>query len=407
MPPFLSFVTLGALLTQDFSPHFQKLELFRDLTPSDLNKFLSESREESFETERVIFKEGAELDRFYVVLEGQVEIWKDFGTPYADILAIHGPGACFGEMSLIDDLPRSATVKTATPVRLLSLEKPRFRQIITENPSIALLIMRTVSKMVRVSNDAFQVGLRQKNLMLETAYEDLKRVQADRIRDERLSTLGKFASLIIHDLRNPISIVMGYGEMLALPSQSPERTAVMVQKLLLQVEKLNRMVGELLDYSRGNIRLSLSPLSLGDLFAKLADQYLSQLKAKEVELRIDNQVIEPLLVDQERLMRVFSNLIDNALKAMRRGGVLGLKAFRQGGDVIVHVSDTGEGMPEEVVKNLFEPFFSASSSGGTGLGMVVVANVIEAHQGTVNVSSVPGEGTTIELKLPLHRHSLV
>jgi signal transduction histidine kinase len=181
----------------------------------------------------------------------------------------------------------------------------------------------------------------------------------------------------------------------------------MVQKLLLQVEKLNRMVGELLDYSRGNIRLSLSPLSLGDLFAKLADQYLSQLKAKKVELRIDNQVIEPLLVDQERLMRVFSNLIDNALKAMRRGGVLGLKSFRQGGDVIVHVSDTGEGMPEEVVKNLFEPFFSASSSGGTGLGMVVVANVIEAHQGTVNVSSVPGEGTKIELKLPLHRHSLV
>ena len=199
---------------------------------------------------------------------------------------------------------------------------------------------------------------------------------------------------------------MGYGEMLALPSQSPERTAVMVQKLLDQVERLNRMVGELLDYSRGNIRLSLSPLYLGDLFAKLGDHYTSQLKSKEIELRVDNQVTEPLLVDQDRLMRVFSNLIDNARKAMRLGGILGLKAFEQEGEVVVRISDTGEGMPEEVVKNLFEPFFSASSSGGTGLGMVVVANVIEAHQGSVSVSSVPGKGTTIELKLPLHMQSL-
>lgn len=406
MPPFLYSVPLGATLNQDFSRHFQKLELFRDLSPTDLNKFLDESREEIFPPAQVIFEEGAQPDRFYVVLEGQVEIWKDYGTPYADILAMHGPGACFGEMSLIDELPRSATVKTATEARLLSLDKPRFRSIITENPSIALLIMRTVSKMVRASNDAFQVGLRQKNVMLETAYEDLKRVQGDLIRNERLSTLGKFASMIIHDLRNPISIVMGYGEMLALPSQSPERTAVMVQKLLDQVERLNRMVGELLDYSRGNIRLSLSPLYLGDLFAKLGDHYTSQLKSKEIELRVDNQVTEPLLVDQDRLMRVFSNLIDNARKAMRLGGILGLKAFEQEGEVVVRISDTGEGMPEEVVKNLFEPFFSASSSGGTGLGMVVVANVIEAHQGSVSVSSVPGKGTTIELKLPLHMQSL-
>src|SRR5262249_33425761 len=102
--------------------------------------------------------------------------------------------------------PRSATVKTLTPVRLLSLEKPHFRKVMETKPQVAMLIMKTVSQMVRLSNDAFQYGLMQKNLMLAKAYDELQRAHSDLIRAERLSTLGKFSSMIIHDLRNPLSV---------------------------------------------------------------------------------------------------------------------------------------------------------------------------------------------------------
>lgn len=393
-------------MNEEFLRTFQQLELFRDLSSEDLGKFLAECREECFGPQFLVFREGDEPDRFYVLLEGQVEIWKDFGTAYADILAVRGPGACFGEMSLIDELPRSATIRTTTAVRLVSLEKPHFRKVIEQNPPVALLIMKTVSHMVRVSNEAFQYGLRQKNLMLEKAYEDLKRAQDDLIRSERLSTLGKFASMIIHDLRNPLSIVKGYAEILSISAPTPERTTLLSNKLLAEAERLNRMVGELLDYSRGNIRLNLGPVLVGDIFGKLRDQYEDSLATRRIRLVFENSVVEPLLLDMDRIYRVFSNLIDNGRKAMRQGGTLSFTSCLHGDSVAIVVADTGEGMDEATRSHLFEPFFSASSSGGTGLGMLVVSNVVEAHQGTIDVESEIGKGTSIRICLPLHMRSM-
>lgn len=384
---------------------FQKLELFRDLPAEDLEKFLAECREERLGPQTVIFEEGTSPDRFYVLLEGQVEIWKDYGTPFADILAVRGPGASFGEMSLIDELPRSATVKTVSSVHMVSLQKPHFRRVMEQNPSVALLIMKTVSHMIRVSNEAFQNGLRQKNLMLQKANEELSQAQGELIRAERLSTLGKFASLIIHDLRNPLSIVKGYAEILAQSSPGPERVAALATKLLGEADRLNRMVGELLDYSRGNIRLNLAPVILADLLGRLREQYVDAFAARRIGFRLEGEVTEPLLLDADRMHRVFSNLIDNGRKAMRQGGLLVIRSRLQGEQVEVEVSDTGEGMDASTRARLFEPFFSASSAGGTGLGMLVVSNVVEAHQGSIEVESSPGHGTTVRVRLPLHMGS--
>jgi len=392
-------------LDQDLTKAFQSLDLFKDLSQEDMTKFLTHCREEIVDPQSVIFREDDSPDRFYILLEGQVEIWKDFDTPFADVLAIRGPGATFGEMSLIDELPRSATVKTTTRCRLVSLDKPHFRGVIEKNPSIALLIMKAVSHMVRVSNETFQSGLRQKNLMLETAYDELKRTQAELIRSERLSTLGQFSSMIIHDLRNPLSIVKGYAEIICLGSQGNERQALMATKLLAEAERLNRMLGELLDYSRGNIRLNLAPVHLDSLFATLGEEIKESCLRHSIRVELLNEVTEPLLVDVDRLHRVFTNLIDNARKAMKNGGVLTLKANLYDDLVAIQIIDTGEGMDEFTRSHLFEPFFSASSSGGTGLGMIVVANVVEAHRGTITVESQRGKGTTIHLKLPLHPRS--
>ncbi len=392
-------------MNREFLQTFQQLELFRDLPSEDLEKFLAECQEESLPADVFIFREGDEPNRFYVLLEGQVEIWKDHGTDWADVLAARGPGACFGELSLIDELPRSATVRTKTPVRLLSLEKPHFRLVIEQNPAVALLIMKTVSQMVRVSNEAFQYGLRQRNLKLEKALADLKQAQEELLRAERLSTLGKFASLIIHDLRNPLSIVKGYAEILSYSAPNPERSPLLAAKLLAEAERLNRMVGELLDYSRGDIRLNLGPVYLGDLFQKVQEQFEESLAARGIHLELINRVEDPLLLDADRILRVFSNLVDNGRKSMRQGGTLRFESRLEGEEVQLMVSDTGEGMDEVTRSRLFEPFFSASSAGGTGLGMLVISNVVEAHQGTIRVESAPHCGTSIHICLPLHLRS--
>ncbi len=385
-------------MNPEFLSILQNLDLFRELPAEDLTQLLAECREETFGPEWLVFREGDAPDRFYVLLEGEVEIWKSYGSPQADVLAVRGPGASFGEMSLIDEQPRSATVKTLTPVRLLSLEKPRFRKVMEEKPQVAMLIMKTVSQMVRLSNEAFQYGLMQKNLMLAKAYDELQRAQNDLIRSERLSALGKFSSMIIHDLRNPISVIRAYAEVLTM-SGDAESKAAMASKLLGETDRLNRMVGELLDYSRGNIRLNLGAVRLNEIFERLREQF--ERAGGKITVEFNNAVGEPLLLDSDRIYRVLANLLDNGRKAMRHRGVLKIRSYVENGQAIVEVADTGEGMDEETRARLFEPFFSASSAGGTGLGMLVVLNVVEAHGGTIEVESERGVGTTVKVGFPL------
>jgi signal transduction histidine kinase len=237
--------------------------------------------------------------------------------------------------------------------------------------------------------------------MLEKAYRDLQRAQDDLVRSERLTTLGKFASVIIHDLRNPLSVVKGYAELLTVSTPDAQKTPVLAAKLLSEAERINRMVEELLDYSRGQIRLNLAQCHLGDLLTRLTEQLQPVLEARKIQLVVEHAMTDPLLVDSDRLFRVLLNLADNARKAMRHGGQLTISTQRDDTMLIVTVADTGEGMGPDVRAKLFEPFFSASSSGGTGLGMLVVQNVIEAHQGTVEVESEPQVGTTVRIRLPL------
>ena len=109
-----------------------------------------------------------------------------------------------------------------------------------------------------------------------------------------------------------------------------------------------------------------------------------------------------MILDTERVFRALLNVADNARKAMSQvGGTLTLKSCRNGDKLILETIDTGEGMSSEVLAHVFEPFYSASSQGGTGLGMLIVKNIVEAHGGTVHLNSRPGEGTHVLLSFPL------
>ena len=106
------------------------------------------------------------------------------------------------------------------------------------------------------------------------------------------------------------------------------------------------------------------------------------------------------ILDMERMVRVLVNLLDNARKASARGSSVKLEVQEAASGAVFIIADQGEGMSEEVRRQMFEPFYSSSASGGTGLGMVVVKNVIEAHRGRLEVESTPGRGTRITMSVP-------
>ena len=384
-------------------PHgaLRKLSLFKELTEEDLGKVALLCREERFAQGASIFTEGAPADKLYIILEGSVEVWKDYTEAERDLLAEHGPGHLFGEMALIDDLPRSATVIAREPVRALSIGRIDFHSIISENSTVALSVMRSVSAMVRASNESFVDTLRKRNTALVKANRDLKLTQAKLLRAERLSVLGKFSSLILHDIRNPISVLRGFAEMVLLNPADTATVEKNVGRIIDEADRLNRIASELLDFSRGEISLHLSIVDLRDLVAKVTGIVSERFASRGITIVTDVGFAGPVILDNDRMLRVLLYLADNSRKAMARGGTLTLAVSREDTQLVIEVTDTGEGMDAEVQKSLFEPFVTHSKEGGTGLGMVIVKNIVEAHDGSLTFRSAKGEGTTFRLNLPL------
>ena len=386
----------------DWFPFLREAYFFKGLDDGEIRLVASACAEEGREAGEVIFLEGSTADRFYIVIEGQVEVWKNYRDEKPDLLAVHGPGHFFGEMALIDELPRSATVVARGRARLLYLYRDDFRRLIRERSSIALSVMTAISYMVRSSNEAFVEDLRKRNAQLEKAYAQLEKAQAERLRGERLSTLGKFSSPILHDIRNPLSSLKGQLQLMEMRVEEPEKLRSHIAASLSELARLERLANEFLDYSRGEVRLDMAVVRPGELLAKLEEGLRERLARAGIRIERELRFDEPVVLDADRVLRALQNIADNARKAMAsRGGVLSLRAYRSAGQLVFEVADTGEGMGEDVLAHLFEPFYSASGQGGTGLGMLIVKNIVEAHRGSVRIGSKKGVGTRVLLRFPL------
>jgi signal transduction histidine kinase len=163
---------------------------------------------------------------------------------------------------------------------------------------------------------------------------------------------------------------------------------------------MERLAQEFLDYTRGEIRLSLGVATVDAVFTRLTEGLGDRLQRSNIELELVNEAPEPFVLDEERFARVLVNLAENSRKAMPHGGTLSIRSYRRGDRVVFVVTDSGEGMTREVLDRIFEPFYSNSGKGGTGLGMLIVKNIVEAHEGDIEVRSEPGKGTEVTVSIP-------
>ncbi len=387
-------------MNREYFTFLRKIPFFKDLTDDEIENIAGYSSDTTFKEGEILFYEGDTADNFYIVMDGEVEVWKSYGRNDADMLAVHGKGHLFGEMALIDNLPRSATVKARGDVVLLQIKEEDFDRMIREKTSVAFSIIRSLSAMVRKSNETFLEDLKAKNEKLEAAYSELKETQEELIRQERFSNLGKFSSMILHDLKNPISIIKAYAEMLRGDSSLPEKTRKYISNINNEVERLNNLANELLDYSRGDIRLNMNIVNLDDFLSRLKSSVESRFANKNIRMDFENSCTTPVLLDYERFFMVMMNLAENARKAIGKEGVFSIKVKEEPPFITFTVRDNGEGMDKETMKHIFEPFYSSSKRGGTGLGMVIVKNVVEAHDGHMDIESSPGKGTRITITVP-------
>jgi signal transduction histidine kinase len=220
---------------------------------------------------------------------------------------------------------------------------------------------------------------------------------------------SKFVSSVSHELRTPLTSVKGYVEMLAAQEVGPlsDEQEEYATIALRNVARLQRLIDDLLTLSRldaGRLELELEPLDVGDVLGDVREAM--EPLAGERDIRIGLEATPSLTVpgDRARLEQALGNLVSNAVKFSAVGETVLLRALREDGQALVEVCDSGVGIPEDELPELTERFYRASTAGtveGTGLGLAIAREIIERHQGRVEVESEEGLGSTFRVRLPL------
>ena len=224
--------------------------------------------------------------------------------------------------------------------------------------------------------------------------------RAQKARQERLTTLGRFLSSMLHDLKTPLTVISGYTQMLVQEGNEAERRAL-AASVRRQVQLLTTMMGETLAFAKGERRILIRRVYLHTFFEDLAEQLKPELAERGIrlELALNDRGIAHF--DEEKMQRVFHNLARNAAEAIGDGGgVCRLEVDRsERGDLVLTFADDGPGVSEEIRGRLFESFTTHGKKGGTGLGLAIVQSIVEDHGGSVTVDSEPGR-TAFQILLP-------
>jgi signal transduction histidine kinase len=227
----------------------------------------------------------------------------------------------------------------------------------------------------------------------------LFRANLARERSERLTTIGRLLSQVIHDFKTPMTVISGCVQLM-VEEQSQDKRGEYAELILKQFDFLTSMQREVLEFARGDRTVFVRKVYLRKFFGDLTRQLGQEMDGRAIELELDVDGKAVARFDETRISRAIHNLTRNAIEAMAdRGGKLTLHAKLDGRDLVIQVSDTGPGIPKEIEGRLFQSFVTAGKKGGTGLGLAIVKKIVDEHGGTIRVDSTP-RGTTFELRLP-------
>ncbi len=219
--------------------------------------------------------------------------------------------------------------------------------------------------------------------------------------EERLTTIGRLLSSVIHDLKTPLTVMSGYVQLMQSSDDAAQREKY-GELILKQFDHIGAMQREVLEFARGEKSVLIRKVYLQKFFDDVREQLEGDLARRGIELVVDVQERGTARFDEGKILRVVNNLARNAAEAMARsGGKLVIKVTRDKNDrsIIVSFSDTGPGIPKQIEHRLFQSFVTSGKAGGTGLGLAIVKKIAEEHGGTVTVQS-SSRGATFKLRLP-------
>ena len=356
------------------------------LAPSEQEILRHRTRQQTYAPGDRIFLEGDSGDGLYIVLEGSIEIAAMSVPGRQHRLAVMEPGDYFGEMAVFDGGGRSATATALTAAIVGFVPTEAVNAMLQRSPLLAAALVRDASLRMRDFN---------------------RRFLQESLKAERLTLVERLARTIVHDFRNPLNVVGIAADLAGRADASLEVRRNAQERIRKQVEVMNQMMQELLDFTRGfAISASLPRVRFQELFADIVMELQAEAHRRGMSLRVENAPPEvELRVDPPRMTRVFTNLAQNAFDAMsgHRDPTLTLRSALTPEGVAIEVSDNGPGIPAAILAHVFEPFVTHGKAHGTGLGLAISQRIVAEHGGRISVGSVTGSGATFRIVLPLAR----
>ena len=358
--------------------------LFRNLNREELRALGLIAQELRFATGQEIFQEGAPGDGVYFVKSGQVEISGLVGRNTRRVFSQLGSGEIFGEMSVIEDQPRSATATAASDAEVYFIPRGEMLALIERSPVLSFNLLQQISHRLREFN---QFHLREV------------------IEAERLALIGNFARSIVHDLKNPLNIIGISAEIYDLPNIRPEVRAQTQARIRKQVNRINDLIGDILIFSEGDRKdREVKPADYRAFVQELITDLRTEAELKDARIEMEN--VPPAVLipfDPHRLSRVFYNLVHNATDAMHHGGTVFLRFHPGEKEIVTEIEDTGPGISPEIADKLFQPFVTHGKSHGTGLGLSICKKIVEDCGGRIWTRTAPGHGAIFCFALPLSK----
>jgi signal transduction histidine kinase len=370
---------------------------FPGITPAEVAELISNSTLMNYPEGTVLCHENALENTFYLILEGKVVVTKVINNREVRQLKTLTAGDFFGEMALIHNAPRAATVKTITPLIALEINKEAFDRVLKNSSSVSMAMVREISRRLR-ENDAMAIDdLRVRATELADAYQKLAEQELAR---------KEFITNVSHQLRTPLMAAGGYLQMLQKGAIPPDKVPSAMATVTRNVQQIAGLVNDMLFVQEMELILEqFKPLDLLEMVNRVAANYEEIRRSRHIILNIQSDLRLPDIAgDRQSLERAITALMDNAIKYSNDESSVEISLHHKDDQVSVEFTDHGIGILPETLPHIFERFYHVDKSGGQlyeglGLGLAITRQVILQHKGRLEVVSAPGEGSTFSIFL--------
>jgi signal transduction histidine kinase len=272
-----------------------------------------------------------------------------------------------------------------------------------EQTGLRLLQIYAQQASAALQNNMLYREVMERVALCERVNQSLVESQAHLLRAERLSTIGKMAALLAHEIRTPLVSIGGFARRLIRSTGAEDPRREELEIIVSEVTRLERLIDEVLGYSKMGAPECRST-DINKLIRNVLLTMQGEMEKNSVELvlRLDSK-LGNADVDESQIYQAVINLVSNSLDAMPSGGTLTITTMAEPDSFEIGVLDTGSGIDQEHWDKLFAPFFTTKVT-GTGLGLAIVSQVVENHRGSLRFESAPKQGTEFQLRLPYHPH---